>query len=433
MRESFPRGTKWRHTHAARAVLTCAAVIAAVASCSPDNLLNVEVPDRVVPEAILSPAQAPLLVNSVIGAYECANNQFVAASGLIADELMEGGSHTDMFGYDRRDFSASEPEYQDAHGDCQNAGHLGVYVPISRARWLADTVSAHLEGWTDAEVPNRLRQIATVAAYAGYGHVLLGELFCAATVDGGPKLTPNEIFARAEQRFTRAIEAGTQAGVPDIVNMALVGRARVRLNRGDRAGAEADARRVPAGYSRFVTNSQASPFRENGVFRRNNRGRTLSVEQPYWNLTVGGVPDPRVALTYTGQRTVDGVRPLVLQTKYPEIASPIPLATATEAQLIIAEIAGGQTAVDIINAFRARAGLPAFAGGDAATIRAQVIEERRREMFLEGHRLYDLIRFQLPLNPVAGAPFPKGGVYGSALCLPLPDVETNNNPNLRRL
>jgi hypothetical protein len=414
------------------AALPSVSLLFVIASCSPDNLLRVDVPDRVVPDAILSPAQAPLLVNSVVGAYECANNQFVAAGGLIADELMEGGSHTDMFGYDRRDFSASEPEYQDAHGDCQNTGHLGVYVPISRARWLADTVSAHLESWTDAQVPTRANKIATVAAYAGYSYILLGEMFCAAAVDGGPKLTPNDIFTRAEQRFTRAIDAGTQAGATDIVNMALVGRARAKLNRGDKAGAEADARRVPPAFSRVATNSQASPFRENGVYRRNNRARTLSVEQPYWNLTVGGVPDPRVALTYTGQKTVDGVRPLVLQTKYADIASPIALATGTEAQLIVAEVVGGQTAVDIINAFRARAGLPAFAGGDAATIRAQVIEERRRELFLDGHRLYDLIRLQLPLDPAAGTPFPKGGVYGARLCLPLPDVETNNNFSLPR-
>lgn len=64
-------------------------------------------------------------------------------------------------------------------------------------------------------------------------------------------------------------------------------------------------------------------------------------------------------------------------------------------------------------------------------IQAQVREERRRELFVEGHRLYDTIRFNVPLNPLAGAPFPNGGgTYGTNKCLPLPDVERLNNPNI---
>ena len=42
-----------------------------------------------------------------------------------------------------------------------------------------------------------------------------------------------------------------------------------------------------------------------------------------------------------------------------------------------------------------------------------------------------MIRFDVPLTPAPGSPFPaKGGVYGDQLCFPLPDVERNNNPTL---
>ena len=41
-----------------------------------------------------------------------------------------------------------------------------------------------------------------------------------------------------------------------------------------------------------------------------------------------------------------------------------------------------------------------------------------------------MIRFNLPLRPGAGTPFRNGGVHGDRLCLPLPDVERNNNPTL---
>jgi hypothetical protein len=59
-----------------------------------------------------------------------------------------------------------------------------------------------------------------------------------------------------------------------------------------------------------------------------------------------------------------------------------------------------------------------------------IIQERRRELFLEGHRLYDFRRFNLPLTPAPGTLYPKGGEYGTTTCLPLPDIERVNNPNI---
>jgi hypothetical protein len=100
-----------------------------------------------------------------------------------------------------------------------------------------------------------------------------------------------------------------------------------------------------------------------------------------------------------------------------------------EEQLILAEAQGGQAAVDAINRVRAAHNLPAYTGG-TANVAAQIREERQRELFLEGSRLWDMRRFDVALFPATGTPFPKGGVYGDARCLPLPDVERANNPNL---
>jgi hypothetical protein len=63
-------------------------------------------------------------------------------------------------------------------------------------------------------------------------------------------------------------------------------------------------------------------------------------------------------------------------------------------------------------------------------VKAQIPEERRRELFLESHRMCDTIRCNLPLVPAAGATFHAGGTYGNQKCLPLPDIERLNNPNL---
>jgi starch-binding outer membrane protein, SusD/RagB family len=113
-------------------------------------------------------------------------------------------------------------------------------------------------------------------------------------------------------------------------------------------------------------------------------------------------------------------------------AAPTRIASYEEAQLILAEAQGGNTAVTAINGLRATAGLLPYTGAtDDASIQALIIDERRRVLFLEGFRNYDLQRFNLPFNPAVGTPFPfKGGTYGDTRCLPLPDVERFNNPNI---
>jgi hypothetical protein len=127
--------------------------------------------------------------------------------------------------------------------------------------------------------------------------------------------------------------------------------------------------------------------------------------------------------------------PIWRPAKYATSATPIPIARYEEALLIMAEadLAAGrvQSAVDIINTLHARAGIPPYGGGTQAEVSTQLIEERRRELFLEGQRLNDMIRFKVTLSPAPGAQFPvKGGVYGDQLCFPLPDVERYNNPTL---
>jgi hypothetical protein len=129
-------------------------------------------------------------------------------------------------------------------------------------------------------------------------------------------------------------------------------------------------------------------------------------------------------------------------------AAPMPIATYKEAQLIIAEANARQgnlaPARTIINALHTAAGIPGYDLTNTATqaeVITQVIEERRRELFLEGgHRLNDHLRFRgTPYNlPFKGEPgsFDPNGVdrtglpYGSTTCFPLPIVERVTNPNI---
>jgi hypothetical protein len=222
-----------------------------------------------------------------------------------------------------------------------------------------------------------------------------------------------------------------------------VGRARARFNQGDAAGARADAALVPAGFVRDATYSgTGGARRENLVWTQMNRGLFSSVDPGFRGLTVGGVADSRVVVVDAGVNGHDNATRIWRAMKYGAISSSIPIASYDEAQLIIAEIdaesgtpAGILSAEAIINGLRSRASLPPYVAGTPAQTLADVREERRRELFLEGQRLGDIVRLNITMTPAAGTAYPvKGGVYGShtgsQLCLPLPDLERNNNPNM---
>lgn len=404
-------------------------LIVALVGC--DSFLEVEAPSQVIAEDLENPANAPLVVASSIADFECALGFYILSSGLLGDQLIDTQLAAATWDYDRRGFANARGAYAD--NTCNSTGNIfGVYRPVSTARWAADNALRNLQNWSDDEVPgDRSELIATAAAYSGYSHVLLGEGFCSAAVDVGPELTPDQVFQRAEERFTTAIETGQAVGRSDLANMARVGRARVRLNMGRAADAVADARQVPEGFEKMANYSTASARSGNHPYRWVNRFGWASVGPLFQELEVDGVPDPRVPVTNTGQTGADAFTTVWSQGKYPTEGTPIPIATWREAQLIIAEVEGGQEAVGIINALRDRHDLPHFESTDPEEIRAQVIEERQRELFLEGQHIYDISRFDLPLNPAPGTPFPvKGGTYGSTTCLPLPEVERENNPNL---
>jgi len=274
-------------------------------------------------------------------------------------------------------------------------------------------------------------------AYGGYADLLLGEGMCEMTMDNGPKMTREQVFAIAEGRFTDAITRATAVNDQSILNMARVGRARARLDLKKLPDAAADAILVPAG---FVRNAE---FAEGGVATRENRfynltarNLYLSVSAPYRNLTVNGVPgavpDPRVKVKDLAKKASDGVTPMWQQQKY--IAdlggSPIPIASWNEAQLIYAEAVGGQAGLDAINRVRTANGVPTLAGpaptGQAFT--DLVLEERRRQLFSEGQRYGDMLRYNLPFTKGTTL---RGNTYSDLTCVPLPDVETRNNPNFK--
>lgn len=397
-----------------------------------EKLLEAEAPQLIEEASLQQPANASVMVAGVVADFECAFASYIMTLGTIADEFRDSQANAATWELDRRTNTASGGIY--ATNTC---GGFAAYTPLSIARFAADNTARLLAEWTDEDVPNRATLLARSYAYAGYSLILLGEAFCSAAIDVGPEMTPAELFAEAEDRFTSVlgtVASGSSTSNDSLRNMALVGRARARINQRKFAEAAADAALVPNNFTFNARYSATVPRAENRIFRLNNTSGSMTVDSTFRGLTIGGVPDPRVTVTDAGRGGSQQSVRLWVQNKYTALSSPIPIASWREALLIRAEAAaeaGDVTAaVGFINQLRTRVNLPAFAATTAAQVRAQIPEERRRELFLESHRMYDTIRFDLPLVPAAGATFHAGGVYGNQKCLPLPDIERLNNPNI---
>ncbi|MGQ0648953.1 MAG: RagB/SusD family nutrient uptake outer membrane protein [Gemmatimonadaceae bacterium] len=427
-----------RHASTGRQALRLAATLLAAVSCTDLTALEQSNPGQLSAATIYVPSNAQLLMNGAIADFECAFSRYAVGSALFADELSNAIGSVSNYNYDRRTVQTIE-----AYGSatCGNNQQPPIYTTLSVARASADTVAAKLRGWTDTQMPagvNRTRLIGQAAAYAGYSIVLLGESMCSAAINLSPELTPADLFAEAKLRFDSAVVAATAVNEATTLNFALLGRARTLLNLKNAAAAATDAARIPAGFVLNISTDGVNVRRQNFSFLSINQNIWSTVDATFRNLTIGGAPDPRVAVTNTGRAGTAQGSQVWTPDKYPAITTVMPVTRWAEAQFIIAEarVAAGDLAgaAAAINAVRAtRPGVPAYdvTGQTAAQVQAQVIEERRRELFLEGHRLGDIRRLGLPFLPAAGVAYPGGGgVYGDQNCLPLPDAERINNPNI---
>jgi hypothetical protein len=106
-------------------------------------------------------------------------------------------------------------------------------------------------------------------------------------------------------------------------------------------------------------------------------------------------------------------------------------------QLLIAEIdrtTAPLNTISIIQTFRAAGSQPAYTGATPAEHLAEIIDQRRRALWLTGTHFGDIIRYNLTVTPAANTVAPWNQEYGpdqgSQLLLPLPEVEIRNNPDV---
>lgn len=433
-----------------------------------EGILDVELPGQIVESALFEPSQAPIMVASAIGDIECAYSEFVASDASGVEDVFArvtgwwGGSF----------------EYRTAPNTaaCNTAENsYGWWTPLQAGRFMAEESYRRISEWSAQQVKNRERLLAQSAIYAGVAYSLLGEYFCEVAVDSGPLMSPDETLTKAEDYFTKALGHVQVAGdfampadiAPSTRQMALLLRARTRFARGDRAGAAADAAMINQGFMAYVSREAGGERRRwNRVFNAHNgsgwgtvigavdwwRGpgnwpevipytgyRNLAVlpngravtetGHPITTTAAGAVPDTRVAMRNTG-RVFNGF-PSWAQEKYTSLDAPIPLANWREAWLILAEIEGGQAAIDRVNAIRQAHNLPLvtyLSPSDAAGIDRMIIEERRRSLWLEARFWQTKLQKNLWFpRGVGQTPYPYP--YQLAVRMVMPNAAFELNPN----
>ncbi|HEU4995592.1 MAG TPA: RagB/SusD family nutrient uptake outer membrane protein [Gemmatimonadaceae bacterium] len=416
-----------------------------LAACTEITSLKQSNPGAIEATKVYVPSNALLLVNGAIADFECAFTRYVVGSGVLSDELGNAIGQQANYDLDARRLLTNGTYGTTSCGVGANQVPP-IYVPLSTARGAADVVIARLMEWTDAEMPanvNRTRLIAQAYAYAGYSLTLMGEGMCNAAINVGPMLTPAQLYDTAKARFDSAIAYANKvtpntAADVTLRNFATLGRARVELNQGNGAAAAADAAAIPSGFVVNTSTDAVNARRQNFAFVFINNNSFGTVDPTFRGLTLGAGNDPRVAVTNSGRNGTAANAPQVWTVdKYNALTAVMPIAKYAEAQLILADtraaandLPGAEAA---INAARnTRPGMPQYSatGLTQAEVQAQIIEERRRELFLEGHRLGDIRRYNIALAPAASSAYPGGGLYGPQNCFPLPDVERLNNPNI---
>ena len=149
---------------AARTLLITLTAGVFAAACNTSDMLDVKAPNSVPVDIYDNPAFATLMVNSVIGDFECAFGSFVVAEALVSDELHDSALNNGNWNIDRRDNAFTSGFY----GVTSCTTVTGVYTPLSTARGEADAAIERLGTWTAAQVPNIKTLEAQANLYSGF-------------------------------------------------------------------------------------------------------------------------------------------------------------------------------------------------------------------------------------------------------------------------
>ena len=392
--------------------------------------------------------------------------------GAAADMALALNDLQLMTGHAAREIFPSGQGGPGGYGSVHGAGHLveGLDEEWSRlqgGRWIAEEALARFSN-PDFESPTKDDHVQAYL-WAGYANGRLGEIFCDAVFDGGPKGPNSAYFERAETHFTNALALASG----EQLTAAYAGRAQARVWLDKWSGAASDAAQVPIDFLLVLpadlqaSGKQLINFVYDGNANLPHRAQSIHHTWFYDYYTETG--DPRVAWADDpdwpfGLQSLAGYSggqvPWSYSLKYQAWDDPFRMSSGREMVLIRAEallVAGDwAAAITLINENRTASsrpsprkaedtesllshttGLPLVAWPASSSEEAWTALKRERaiEMWLESRRMGDLRRWKannrpgdidwpdwesLSFNFVDNPPVE---------CVPMQDDEIRTNPN----
>ena len=431
--------TSKRWVRARRVALHVLAGAATFLALSCKDALKVEDPQTFSNEDLNDPAILSAVANGVEGAFQQIFDDVLVYTELMSDEIEDTSTWLPW----------SDMSNGRVRGDWPTAGDFsGAQNGLLRARYAARNAAARFTKVLGADA-SKSKIMAQVKTIEGWTDLINGMSFCESPLDSaGPRAADAELYKQAVKEFTDALAIATAAGDVAWADFARAGRARANLLAGNFDAALADAQGVSAGFLKQAQYSTTSQTSFPGNQFHQNRNRSGGLRRTFWamvdttNNNLSPTPtqyvkdpwtgqgDPRMAVLHPrGRLGVNNSTPHYSIEKYKDYASPITITSKREMNLIEAEVywrkADLTNAIAALNRNRttAPANLPAF---DATGLTSQdvfdrLLSERMAELFVEGHRMTDLDRFNLVTQRLGP---------GRARKLPLSRDETLNNPNI---
>jgi hypothetical protein len=423
-----------------RAALRVLTGVVAVVALSCKDALKVEDPQTFSDEDLNNPAILTAVANGVEGAFQQIFDDVLVYTELLSDEIEDTSTWLPW-----ADMSTGR-----VRGDWPSAGDFsGAQNGLLRARFAAENAAERFTRvlGADAAKSKLMAQVKTINAWSD---LIDGMAFCEAPlVAGGPRAPDTELYKQAVTKFTDALAVAQAASDAAWVDFARAGRARANLLAGNYDAALADAQAVSSGFLKQATYSTTSQTHFPGNQLHTNRNRSGGLRRTFWamvdtsNNNVNPTPtqyvkdpwtlqaDPRMAVVHARGRL--GVNNSTIHysiDKYKAYDSPITITSKREMNLIEAEVYWRKN--DFVNAIAALnrnrttapANLPAFdaTGLTSQNVFDRLLSERMAELFVEGHRMTDLDRFNLVTQRLGP---------GRARKLPMSRDEILNNPNMK--
>jgi hypothetical protein len=358
---------------------------------NPTNLIAEDLDDENLAEALGNSAET-----AVAGWYDDAN----VWSACMADECCLSGSGTFRILIEEGFTEGYNQLYDD------------LYNGLAAARWIADNVTER----STALSPNPSSDIRVARGHfwGGIARMTLADLYRDVVYDGGPPITPVQAIQDAIEKFNQAASIAQAAGEADYAAAATSSTARAYrslywedVHHGAGGGsffqqAYQAAQQALALSDDFVEYANYQQPGSSNDFFQNFNSSVYTRMDPSWAFLedpVSGAVDPRVTHSEQEGFSLRENWPVYLQHKYPDRSADIPVSSADEARLIVAEyelmFGDLQAAVGMINELRSNVGLADFNSTDPQEVMDQFRYERRVELWLEMRRWQDMRYYEI--------------------------------------